>query len=75
MFCKKNAAGKWTPQYFGQSKNLNNRLGNHEKEACAIANGATHIHAHLNELESKRLAEERDLIQNFNPPCNEQLVA
>jgi hypothetical protein len=75
VFCKKNAAGKWAPQYFGQSKNLNNRLANHEKEVCAIARGATHIHAHLNPVESDRLAEEKDLIQNFNPACNEQLVA
>jgi excinuclease UvrABC nuclease subunit len=75
VFCKKNAAGNWTPQYIGQAKNLNERLGTHEKEACAIARGATHIHAHLNALKADRLAEEKDLIQNFNPPCNEQLVA
>jgi len=72
IFCKKNAAGKWTPQYIGQTNNLNERLGDHEKEACAKRNGATHIHAHTNATEAARLAEEKDLITNFKPPCNEQ---
>lgn len=75
IFCKKNAAGRWEPQYIGQAKNLKERLGNHEKAPCASRHGATHIHAHLNPIESDRLTEERDLIQNFNPPCNEQLAA
>jgi hypothetical protein len=74
IFCKKNAAGLWAPQYIGQTKNLNQRLGDHEKEACAKRRGATHIHARLNPTEAARLTEEKDLIQNFNPPCNTQHV-
>jgi excinuclease UvrABC nuclease subunit len=72
IFCKLNAAGQWVPQYIGQTKNLNHRLGDHEKEACAKRNGATHIHAHLNSTEASRLAEEKDLIEHYNPPCNTQ---
>ena len=72
IFCKRNAAGNWVPQYIGQAKNLDERLGNHEQEACAKRNGATHIHAHLNPVETNRLAEEKDLILNFRPPCNTQ---
>lgn len=72
IFCKLNAAGQWVPQYIGQTKNLNQRLGDHEKEACAKRNGATHIHAHLNPMEAARLAEEKDLIERYNPPCNTQ---
>jgi excinuclease UvrABC nuclease subunit len=74
IFCKKNAEGYWAPQYIGQAKNLNERLGSHEREVCAKRNGATHIHAHLNPTEAARLAEEMDLIHNFNPPCNKQHV-
>lgn len=70
IFCKLNAAGQWAPQYIGQTNNLNQRLGAHEKEACAKRNGATHIHARLNSTEAARLAEEKDLIQHYNPPCN-----
>lgn len=75
VFCKETSPGQWTPQYIGQTDNLGERLADHEKEACAIARGATHIHAHLNPIRIDRLAEEKDLIQNFNPSCNEQLVA
>lgn len=72
IFCKLDAFGRWVPQYIGQTKNLNQRLGDHEKEVCAKRNGATHIHAHLNSDEATRFAEERDLIEGHNPPCNTQ---
>lgn len=72
IFCKLGTLGQWVPQYIGQTKNLNQRLGDHEKETCAKRNGATHIHAHLNSDEAARLAEERDLIEGHNPPCNTQ---
>jgi excinuclease UvrABC nuclease subunit len=72
IFAKLNASGQWVPQYIGQTKDLKNRLGDHEKEACAKRNGATHIHAHLNPTEAARLAEEKDLIECYNPPCNTQ---
>lgn len=74
VFCKKDAVRTWIPQHIGQTKNLNQRLGDHEKEACAKRNGATHIHARLNPTEVARLAEEKDLILNFNPPCNTRHV-
>ena len=74
IYCKKNSYGRWVPQYIGQTKNLNQRLGDHEKETCAKRNGATHIHAHLNPVESGRLNEEKDLILAYNPTCNEQFV-
>jgi hypothetical protein len=74
IFCKLNAAGQWLPQYIGQTENLNQRLGKHEKEACAKRNGATHIHAHLSPLVALRLAEEKDLIQSYGPRCNIQHV-
>ena len=72
IFCKKNNANKWAPQYIGQTNDLNERLGDHEKEACAKRNGATHIHVRLNTTKANRLAEEKDLITNFKPSCNTQ---
>lgn len=75
IFCKEDSHGQWTPQYIGQTGNLKDRMGRHHKLVCAQGKGATHIHARLNAAEASRLAEERDLIRNFNPPCNEQLVA
>lgn len=75
IFAKETKPNKWSPCYIGQTENLNQRLGDHEKEACAKRYGATHIHAHLNSgEESIRKAEEKDLILKWKPPCNEQLV-
>jgi predicted GIY-YIG superfamily endonuclease len=75
IFSKELNTGYWSACYIGQTENLNQRLGDHEKEACARRNGATHIHAHLTSGgETIRKAEERDLIQKWTPPCNEQLT-
>lgn len=74
IFAKVTPDNKWAPCYIGQTEDLDARLGNHEKEACAKRHGATYIHAHLTAGgESVRKAEERDLSQLWKPPCNEQL--
>jgi hypothetical protein len=75
IYAKETRPGYWTPCYIGQTKNLNDRLSDHKKEVCAKRHGATHIHAHTNaQGEAVRLAEEKDLIINHQPPCNEQLT-
>jgi predicted GIY-YIG superfamily endonuclease len=74
IFAKEAKPGHWSPVYIGQTNSLNTRLSAHEKEACAKRNGATHIHAHMSGGEAERLAEEKDLITRWKPPCNEQLV-
>lgn len=75
IYAKETRPGYWAPCYIGQTKNLNDRLSDHEKEACAKRQGATHIHAHTNgHGEAARLAEEKDLILKWQPPCNEQLT-
>ncbi len=75
IFAKESVPGSWLPCYIGQTENLNVRLGDHEKEACARSHGATHIHAHLTSGgEAIRKAEEKDLVQKWGPPCNEQLT-
>ncbi|HXG28617.1 MAG TPA: hypothetical protein VNJ47_07205 [Nevskiales bacterium] len=67
-------SGRWVPIYIGQTKNLADRLADHEKEACARRNGATHIHAHVSSSdEAARKREEADLIAKWKPVCNEQL--
>lgn len=72
-FAKETRPGYWSPCYIGQTENLGQRLGNHEKEACVKRNGATHIHAHVTAGgEVARRAEENDLILRWDPPCNKQ---
>lgn len=70
IFAKETSPGSWVPIYIGQTSSLRNRLENHEKEACARRNGATHIHAHTTPIESSRPAEEKDLVDRWKPVCN-----
>jgi len=73
IFAKISPQYQWVPVYIGQTKDLNRRLENHEKEACAKRHGATHIHAHLTSGgEAVRLAEEADLLKKWNTDCNVQ---
>ena len=75
IFAKRRAGGGCVACYIGQTANLNQRLGDHEKGSCASRHGATHVHAHLNSRgETGRRAEEGDLISRHRPACNEQLV-
>lgn len=73
MFAKKLANGNYLPAYIGQADNLSNRLPNHERLADAVKAGATYVLTHTTPAgEQARLAEERDLIQQWDPPLNTQ---
>ncbi|MBA7471466.1 hypothetical protein ES707_06772 [subsurface metagenome] len=61
----------WRPIYIGQTEDLSERFDNHHKMPCIKRNGASHIHVHLNSLQSTRLSEESDLLSNFSPICND----
>jgi len=75
IYAKETQPGSWKSCYIGQTKNLNERLEGHEKEACAKKQGATHIHAHTTgNGEAGRRTEEKDLILKWQPPCNDQLT-
>ena len=61
---------EWYPQYIGQTKDIKQRHENHDKEACARRNGATHIHVHVNPNGETRSAEEMKLVDTYSPVCN-----
>ena len=72
-FVKQLPNGNFVPLYFGESVNLNDRLGNHEVWPSAVRLGATHVMTHTTPAgEQARLAEERDLIARWNPVLNVQ---
>ena len=76
IFARKNAAGYWVPVYIGQSSDLGDRLNNwptsHHQASCIQKQGATHIHNHSSSgSEKDRKDEEKDLIDNYDPACNE----
>jgi len=74
LFAMETKPGSYKPVYVGQTNDLKERLGDHEKETCARRNGATHIHAHLNGNKQSRLDEEKDIIKRWKPVCNDQLA-
>ena len=71
IFASYDVVKGWIAVYIGQTHNLQERLTNHEKENCTAGNDATHIHIHINHFgEQARLDEERELIENYDPCCN-----
>ena len=73
IHAKETESGSFIAIYVGQTKDLNVRLSNHEKQQCVDSHGATHLHVHANNKgEAARLAEESDLIARLQPACNVQ---
>ena len=72
IYAKDNTPSGWAAVYIGETSSLKDRLANHEKEPCAKKNGASHVHAHTQSGgEPIRRAEEKDLIENHHPVCND----
>ena len=71
IWVKQTQPGYFVPVYIGHTNNLQLRHGNHEKEPEVRRNGAVRICAHTSGTETERLAEEKDLIQNYKPVCND----
>ena len=46
IYAEETTPRSWRPVYIGQTSSLSERLDDHEKEACATRNSATHIHTH-----------------------------
>ncbi len=67
--------GRWVPIYIAQTRDMHQRLEGHVRMEDAIANGATHIHAHYcAEGQAARCSEERDLLLQWRPVCNDELT-
>jgi hypothetical protein len=72
IYAKQSESGYWVPIYIAQTRNLNQRLEDYEKQGRAIQDGATHILVHIsNGGHADRCSEERDLILCWKPPCND----
>jgi hypothetical protein len=70
-FVKQLPNGNFLPLYFGQAINLQDRIPTHDRWEDARRLGVTHMMAHTTQGgEQVRLDEERDLIQQWNPPMN-----
>jgi hypothetical protein len=72
IYAHQSEDGNWVPIYIAQTRDMHQRLEGHVSMDDAIANGATHIHAHYCEKgQAARCSEERDLILRWQPVCND----
>jgi hypothetical protein len=72
IYAKELSDGDWSPIYIAQTRDLHQRLEGHVTLQDAIANGATHLHAHYCTAgQAARCTEEHDLIERWRPVCNE----
>jgi hypothetical protein len=72
IYAKQAEDGSWIPIYITQTRDMHQRLEGHVSLDDAVANGATHIHVHYCTTgQAARCTEERDLIQRWQPVCND----
>jgi hypothetical protein len=71
IFAKETKPNFFRPIYIGETGDLSTRFDDHHKESCIKREGATHIHVHTSsDNKDVRKAEETDLMNKWNPPCN-----
>ena len=73
IYTRETQPDTFVPIYIGETENLAERtLSTHHKRDCINRNGATHIHVHesSNSVYTRR-AEEKDLVERWNPCCND----
>lgn len=65
IYAKMDEHRRWVPVYIGAG-NLTQRAATDPRVVeCIDARGATHVHVHVNADRDDRLAEEKDLLDNF----------
>jgi len=71
-----NSNGTWnhTILYIGKTEDFSTRFTNHHKANCYLNKGADRLCIRQVDTESEREKMEKDLIQYYNPPCNDQLT-
>jgi hypothetical protein len=74
LYAFKTEDGQWVPIYIAQTRDLHQRLEGQGKLDDAKRNGATHIHVHVStQGQAARCSEERDLVDQWQPVCNERI--
>ena len=72
MYAGQDENGGWVPIYIAQTRDLHQRLEGHVSVDDAMRNGATHIHVHYSTTgQAARCSEERDLLDRWQPVCND----
>ena len=76
VYAGQSEEGNWVPLYIGQTRDMHQRLEGQERLVAAKEQGATHIHMHYDTVgQATRCSEERDLIVQWQPVCNDPVVS
>ena len=70
IFAASISPGKWQALYIGETISFIDELPYHDELSCIQSNGATHVHARIVQDSQARLAEEKDLLANYDTLCN-----
>jgi hypothetical protein len=65
IYAKMDSHRRWVPIYIGHGDLTQRAAIERDRASCIEANGATHVHLHVNFDKDDRLAEEKDLLNNF----------
>ncbi len=71
IFTHKNKDDLFVPLYIAHTLHLQHTINSINKLAIFKQHGLSHIHVHVNWSDGDRLAEVKDLINAWNPPCNQ----
>lgn len=65
IYAKLDKQNRWVPIHISQGNLTQRAAVDSERIDCIDAKGATHVHLHANFKKEDRLAEEKDLLENF----------
>jgi len=72
VYARENKPGQFSPIYFGQTSDLSEPFQDYLVMQCIKLSRVTHIHVHFGDASDEiRRAERSDLIEQWNPPCNQ----
>lgn len=69
---KRNQKREHTAIYLGITDDLSSRFNNHHKGDCFVKNGANCISILLENSKERREEIEKDILCNYNFPCNDK---
>jgi hypothetical protein len=69
IYAKLDEHRRWLPIYIGEGNFTQRATPDARAAACIDAKGATHVHLHVNYEREDRVAEVKDLLDNFPQAC------
>ncbi len=64
---------QWKVLYVGETGDVKQRFANHERQPCFDRHLKTHLAVRQETSAVRRTAMEKDIMKNYNPPCNREI--